>query len=561
LTRGGGHGRALDDWLQAEREWEQARRAAIAAIAHRRYRDRVVGDWLAAEQDEPPAPADVVLPYEDQRVPLEALVERERARPAPAVPDPRQAAEAGLHFLRVLRVHGVEHYRDAYVARWPLRPPAPSGAAADGRNRRYLEVVDGRVIDGAALYAALRAAFPPAGGGALPAQPAVSEADRPRVTAAALAWLAWYERLFSEPAPGPSAWVPDRMEYTFAVAAPSTRGPAGEVVLAAREYSEGRLDWHSFDLEVPDQPLGAASRGTVAHEVRTLLPTPVTFAGMPASRWWEMEDRRVHFGAVDAAPDDLARLLLMEFALIYGNDFFVVPVELEVGSVCTLDPIVVTDTFGIRTLVQPHHPGTGAAWRMWSLSGDGAAGPVFFLPPALGPTLEGAPLEELVLLRDESANLAWAVERTVQGPAGLPAALHAPPGGPAATDEDRLPIGADGRLLYRLATPAPRNWYPLVPVRTPESGASVRLQRRWLPDPVTGQPLAPLGRLLAEGAGTLLHEEEVPREGARVIRAFQYARWTDGSTHRWVGRRKGPGRGEGTSGLRFDTVEPPPPQG
>lgn len=53
----------------------------------------------------------------------------------------------------------------------------------------------------------------------------------------------------------------------------------------------------------------------------------------------------------------------------------------------------------------------------------------------------------------------------------------------------------------------------------------------------------------------LLYEEEVPREGARVTRTYQYARWIDGSTHLWVGRRKEPGRGEGSSGLQFDVAE------
>jgi hypothetical protein len=52
-----------------------------------------------------------------------------------------------------------------------------------------------------------------------------------------------------------------------------------------------------------------------------------------------------------------------------------------------------------------------------------------------------------------------------------------------------------------------------------------------------------------------MHDEEVPREGARVTRAYQYARWVDGSTHLWSGRRKQPGRGEGSSGLQFDILE------
>src|SRR6266498_3458653 len=43
----------------------------------------------------------------------------------------------------------------------------------------------------------------------------------------------------------------------------------------------------------------------------------------------------------------------------------------------------------------------------------------------------------------------------------------------------------------------------------------------------------------------LLFDEEVPRSGARISAAYQYARWIDGSTHVWRGRRKETGRGEG----------------
>lgn len=87
----------------------------------------------------------------------------------------------------------------------------------------------------------------------------------------------------------------------------------------------------------------------------------------------------------------------------------------------------------------------------------------------------------------------------------------------------------------------------------------MRLQRGTLPnlgaEEVT-RLLEPQGRVLEPARALLLHDEEVLREGARVTRAYQYARWIDGSTHLSVGRRKQPGRGEGSSGLRFDTVEP-----
>ena len=52
-----------------------------------------------------------------------------------------------------------------------------------------------------------------------------------------------------------------------------------------------------------------------------------------------------------------------------------------------------------------------------------------------------------------------------------------------------------------------------------------------------------------------IHEEEVPREGAIVKTTFQRARWYNGKTYVWMGRRKSAGRGEGNSGLRFDVLE------
>ena len=52
-----------------------------------------------------------------------------------------------------------------------------------------------------------------------------------------------------------------------------------------------------------------------------------------------------------------------------------------------------------------------------------------------------------------------------------------------------------------------------------------------------------------------MFEEEVPREGARITRSFQFTRWIDGSSHLWLGRRKTVGGGEGSSGLRFDKLE------
>jgi hypothetical protein len=108
-------------------------------------------------------------------------------------------------------------------------------------------------------------------------------------------------------------------------------------------------------------------------------------------------------------------------------------------------------------------------------------------------------------------------------------------------------------LRYRLSTEIPDYWIPLLPVRV---GQGLRLQRGDMlkMDGSRGIVQA-LGRVLESGQALSLFEEEVPREGIRVTRSFQFTRWIDGSSHLWVGRRKGVGRGAGSSGLQFDSLQ------
>jgi hypothetical protein len=56
-------------------------------------------------------------------------------------------------------------------------------------------------------------------------------------------------------------------------------------------------------------------------------------------------------------------------------------------------------------------------------------------------------------------------------------------------------------------------------------------------------------------APLLIPEEEVPREGALVRRVFKGTRWHDGRLIVWSAHRKSVGRGEGSSGLRFDSID------
>lgn len=74
--------------------------------------------------------------------------------------------------------------------------------------------------------------------------------------------------------------------------------------------------------------------------------------------------------SLEVAREDLARLLLMGFTLIYANDFFLVPIELSVSSLCRITGSKVLDTFGEAhqvTAAQTITPGSSgaASWRMY----------------------------------------------------------------------------------------------------------------------------------------------------------------------------------------------------
>lgn len=506
----------------------------------------------------PASSSNEIQSYSPRALALETLVEREAVIKDNS-PNWRWAAEAGLHLIRLLNFEGVGTYRSVFLrSPYALKPPTPQQRQTlDGDSQRFLNVVGGRVIDGSQLYNRLAS---------LRDRDALAEffqespfdtiitADRPKVIRAVTAWLAWYLTLFNQAEDG-SAWVSERIEYEFAV---SGKTSEGETVLAAPEYLEGHLDWFSF-VARPETSLGASAG--VSTVTTAFLPAPVSYRGMPSPRFWEFEDAKVNFAKVEANPQDLARMLLVKFALEYGNDWFLVPLEIDVGSLCLIRSLIVTNTFGERTLI-PHTmqvDGVDSPWRAFALSGDPQH--LFFLPPVLGPGLQSAPVEDVLFLRDEMANVAWAVERVVQGPAGRPLDRY------EAFQETRRRKGheeasrsgggqLDDRVAYRLGTTVPDYWIPLLPM---QQGTSIRLKRGVLPklavEGIEGM-FEPHGRVLEPGRDLLLHDEEVPREGARVTRSYQYARWMDGSTHLWIGRRKQAGRGEGSSGLQFDICEP-----
>jgi hypothetical protein len=517
----------------------------------------------------------------DDSIPLEAHVER---MPIPLAQGGHEISldirllmgRYWLKLIQPLAPAAIPQFIAAYAIHNP-DPTVPADAPTCAHPEAWssFAAVTGRRMDGAKLYAHLSNSANHAYDG-IPAL-AGHEADTDTLAAR---FVAWFEKLFYEP-PGNPAWEPDRLEYQFAVSSPQKQG---EKVLVADEYYQGHLDWYNFDVDPDRTTLGepVETPEAPAPKTLTMLPTQVTFSGMPNTRWWEFEDGATNFGDVKPDTTDLAKLLLIEFGLIYANDWFLVPFTVPAGSIANVRGIAATNVFGERTWIEAAGAGDDDDWQRWamflvSIKGQGhqPADLSLVIPPAAQKVVEGRPLEEVMLARDEMANMVWGVEKTIPLPSGEPK-----PGREAADQtrafferdlERRLghppeppPPAPGAKIRYQVMNRVSENWIPMIPVHVPNDNRETQLQRAAMLRIITGDPdpnpppVRPRTSLLRQGLDDgkayFLHEEEVPRAGAVVTQTFQRTRWRDGRAWVWLGVRKQTGRGGSSSGLAFDSI-------
>ncbi len=554
----------------------------------------------------------------DLTEPLEAVVER---RPLPLRADAQYLSldlrmAVGRRWMKLLerdRAAGrlSTDYRAAYLAEYAVPVPDPTARAdvlicAHADAWRQASAAGARVMDGIALLEYLVD-----GTHAAADNIGADPADVAQLTALADELRDWFTPQIRQPGTATrDSWLPSRLEYNFGCAAPQGEM---EAVLRADEYHHGRLEWYALERHPKLTRLGDAPRPPQPPErvVHTFMPSSVVFEGMPNTRWWSFEDRRTNFGEVRPDTTDLGKLLLMEFALVYANDWFVLPYTLPIGTITEVKGIALTNVFGERVWIEPLREPTSTDFNTWSLftlstPPTGERQPPFarlVLLPTTPKVQESAAQEQVVLVRDEMANMVWGVERQVPLPSGAPKSgleaarelrtfMQAPLTAKIAGLERRkqellairdrtpaeqaelaaveaelasiLPPDSAAPVRYRVMNDVPENWIPFIPVHVAGSVREVQLQRAALPRILEGVPPAaapekvrPRTSLLRQGLpGTyFLNEEEVPRAGAIVDLAYQRTRWLGGKVFCWYGARKQTGRGEGWSGLAFDQLE------
>lgn len=479
------------------------------------------------------------------------------------------------------QVAAVGPYADMFKSKYKFDPPDPTrrdsaAICAHAEVWQSFAAVAGRAMDGGELYRYLVSD---------PAHRvydgiAALEQDKPALDAEAAKFVSWVRRQFSQLGDSDNpAWRQSRFEYQVACSAPTDNG---ERVYVADEYRGGSLDWHSFDVDSSAAFAGAdAATDPRTTIVRTLLPAPVTYAGMPHPRWWTMEDGRTNFGDIRPDTTDLAKLLFIEFGLVYSNDWFIVPFTVPAGSILSVRGVAVTTVFGERLWIERAGSAATDAWQRWSLftvddrnNSPTAADTSLLMLPTAPKTQEGPLLEEALLIRDEMANMVWGVEKTIpaadgQGRSGATAGRETREyherlvnAGPAAAAPPRLEN--DARIRYELMSSVPEHWIPFIAVRASGSQRAAELQRASMPRVIKGDPVRPFANvkprtsLLRPGLDTAYHspflvpEEEAPRSGARLLLKFRRTRCADGRAHVWLGGQKLVGRGEGSGGLAFD---------
>jgi hypothetical protein len=361
--------------------------------------------------------------------------------------------------------------------------------------------------------------------------------------------MGWCDATIQEPVTDPS-WVPSKLAHQFAVAAATSDPAAGTEVLSASDPTE-EMDWYSFDL-LGHRPELTNGIQPSAFETPVMYPTALRFPGMPTARWWEMDDAAVDLGNVDASDADLARLLVLEYALTYGNDMFVIPLRLTTNTLTTVESLFMLDTFGVRSEIPPaieSGPPSWAAWRMFTLterfSNAERTRPLLLMLGGLASPIVGDPVDEGQLVRDEMANCTWLIESLYEGDDGFPARR----GDVAISDiEPPLPAPPDAPVQWTLSVTPPAHWIPYSSVA--DASGIINLIR--------GSEHLVRGQL-AQAVPEALPDRLVAREGIRITRRFTHARDPDGIPYVWGRWGRSVGRGETSSGLAFDTLRPRTP--
>lgn len=482
---------------------------------------------------------------------LEVAVEREAVTDGFAAL--KFSAEAGIQFIRRLPKEYRERALTALREHYPL---TLEGSTYAGK-AAFLKLLLERSFD-AAVFFHVQAS-------ALTALARRLSLDEAMVNATFASWQDYYRARFSEPTREGVTWRDDRLEYRFGISA--SPDEKTQVALVAEEYPGGRLDWYHCDMS------GKLSKGLKrkleANSEAWMIPAPVRYAGMPADRFWDFEDGQVSFGGLSAGATDLAQTLVTEFATVYSNDWYQLPLTVPVGSLSRVLALTIYDSFGEAHTIKPTavKDGEGRSWKWFELTGDPSVGhkfsPWVYVPRTVLGGHEDRAVERVVFTRDEMANLAWGIEEFIEGRSGHSVSRRLEWMKRRESVVSALSVSENANASeawrYRLLSTVPPYWVPFAPEVEDNRVTNRLIRSRMREWDLLGEEKA----ILAGGKGAILQptqpmalqEEEIPRGAIEVTRSYQAARNAAGELVVWMGRRKRPASGDRASGRKTDQVE------
>lgn len=515
--------------------------------------------------------------------------------------------ESAIYYLDLARLVGkkdndeLKEFRIKLVADYPIDWDAvndtlilPDAVTTEEEKRlnkhllSYAQTYRGKIFDGSALYAYL-----------VKNKKSVDSSIDEK-------FKKWYKKKYEPLSTTNEHWQKEDLCYEVET------NVAGNTFKGDR-YQGGRLSWYSFDLEEKAESNSCDNQKTVLS-----LPTPATFASAPNKRLWQMEDRKVFVGNSVEEPSE-ANSVVMRYTTMYANDWMLFPLETQIGKYITVNGINVIDTFGDEYKIDSSKR-AGASenlgkfeeqWQMFTNSSKGnrrvSGLNGLYYAPQLAATIEGKPIEEVKVLRDEMANMVWGVENVVPDGCGgtLDAEFYATQLGTIVNDyneagipvhePDNIVFGqntdvvvekndsnvAKAKFSYQLQSSVPFNWIPFIPQRlvTEQAkkcpfflgGREMVLRRGKMPCYVYSDgkfnlvPVRPQGSIMrpevtygknkeVKETPMVINEEAVQATGIRLTKNYQRTRWIGGQTYQWLGIYKRQAKTEASSGLVFDEL-------
>ena len=499
--------------------------------------------------------------------PLEYQVERR-----PRTIDPYARIESALHFLEMRSLPKNKALLLKTLIRYcPLDPfipdtPRDSRTVEDVKAQSNIKMdklyrlYGKRCFDGYKLYQTRRIPF---------------SSNQFWLDQALAEYKLWFKKKYLVDGDTSTYWNEEKLGYQTGLVTRNSQ-------YVAEDYHTGRLSWYSFDH---NGNAAKDTKGTVKKTVLPALPSPATFPGAPNRRLWEFENRRVQFNDwQNGDTSALASSVILQYTLMYSNDWMVLPVDIEAGTEIKVVDIEIKDSFGKVFHIKKNFEsdqsnrtlGFQDRWAMFAHvrpdayeKDDFETGQGLLIPPTLQRVEQGAPVEEVQFLRDEMANMVWGVEERVSdGCGGSLDSRSRSDKVLAIVDEERrvddsdVLTPEDADYSYLIQNRVPLHWIPFIPQNLPGNPRDIVFRRARMPiwyndDYNSVRPSSELLGLKMKGKTVLprfINEEEIQGYGTKVGLYPQRTRWFNGTSYSWVGFEKKISGTQANSGLMFDAL-------